>query len=307
MYWSHHPDVFGGYEGCVAERGLYPCESDALGVSVEDGEFYAQSPVYWDGSSCVETDFTMANRTFWILWGHPMDRYEINKRSGINPVVTFPFNRMPYSLYDHGGDPTNSQDDSNDARIMAKELLEYIGAWTVEELADWSVTITEGAEQGMVHLFAAKAMEIASTTCNRDIQVLMQAPAYGYSTGDAANIANGFAGDFYNSSECECFATDSCKDPIVTVNVNGWLPNTPFPEAVGGDGLVYPANSASPSSPWFESMVFPENPSGVIKTPQIPDANRRVCDGVYRKCKVGSVVTPRNSYRSPIEILIIVS
>ena len=74
MYWEHHPDVFGGFTGCVAERGLYPCASDALGVSVEDGEFYAQSPVYWDQDSmaCVETDFTMSNRTFWILWGHPM-------------------------------------------------------------------------------------------------------------------------------------------------------------------------------------------------------------------------------------------
>ena len=28
-------------------------------------------------------------------------------------------------------------------------------------------------------------------------------------------------------------------------------------------------------------MVFPENPSGAIKTPQLPDASRRICDGVY--------------------------
>jgi hypothetical protein len=281
MYWEHHPMVFGGYSGCVAERGLYPCASDAMGVDVEEGEFYAQSPVYWDGQTCVETDYTMANRTFWILWGHPMDKYEINKRSGINPVVSFPFNRMPYSLYELGGDPASSQDDSNDARMMAKELLEYIGAWTMEELEDFSVTITEGAEQGMVHLYAAKAMEIAQTTCNRDINVLMEVPGYGYSTSDAALIANQFADTFYNSSECECFATDSCKDPTVTVTVQGWLPNTPFPEATGGDGVVYAANSDSPNSPWFESMVFPENPTGVIKTPQLSDPNRRVCDGVY--------------------------
>jgi hypothetical protein len=283
MWWKHHPGVFGGYEGCVAERGLYPCASDALGVDVEGGEFYAQSPVYWDGSKCVETDYNMQNQTFWIQWGHPMDKHELNERTGINPVISFPFNRMPYSLYSRGNDPATSQDDSNDARVMAKELLEYIGAWTVEELADWSVTITEGAEQGMVHLFAAKAMEIAMTTCNRDINVLMQVPSYGYSTSDAAEIANRFAGDFYNSSECECFIDDSCKDADLSINVQGWLPNTPFPEAVGGDGLVYAANSASPSSPWFESMVFPENPSGVIKVGQLPDPNRRVCDGVYRK------------------------
>ena len=233
--------------------------------------------------SCVETDYTMENRTFWIQWGHPMDKYELNMRTGLNPVVSFPFNRMPYSLFSRGNDPKTSQDDSNDARLAAKDLLEYIGAWTVEELEDYSVTITEGAEQGMVHLFAAKAMEIARTTCNRDINVLMQTPSYGYSTGDAARIANRFASSFYNSSESECFADDSCKDPILSISVQGWLPNTPFPTAIGGDGIEYAANSDSASSPWFESMVFPENPSGVIKVGQLPDPNRRVCDGVYRK------------------------
>ena len=33
-------------------------------------------------------------------------------------------------------------------------------------------------------------------------------------------------------------------------------------------------------------MVFPENPSGVIKVGQLPDPNRRVCDGVYRKLRL---------------------
>ncbi len=44
---------------------------------------------------------------------------------------------------------------------------------------------------------------------------------------------------------------------------------------------TYSADSASPNSPFFESLVFPENPSGKIKIPQIPNADRRVCDGVY--------------------------
>ena len=281
MYWEHHPKVFGGYSGCVAERGLYPCASDALGVDVDDGAFYEQSPVYWNGQECIETTYTMENRTFWIQWGHPMDKNELQARSGLAPVVSFPFNRMPYSLYDRGSDPASSQDDSNDARMMAKDMLEYIGAWTAEELEDYAVTMTEGAEQGMVHLFAAKALEIARTTCNRDINVLMQVPSYGYSTSDAASVANGFADSFYNSSECTCFADDSCKDPTVSITVQGWLPNTPFPTALGGDGVTYAADSNSPTSPWFESMVFPENPSGVIKVPQLSDPNRRVCDGVY--------------------------
>jgi hypothetical protein len=282
MYWKHHEYVHGGYEGCVAERGLYPCASDALGVSDEEGLFYQQSPVYWDGSQCVETDYTMANKTLWIQWGHPMDKYEISARTELNPVVSFPFNRMPYALYDRGADPMTSQDESNDAKFKAMEMLSYIGAFDMEDMmANWDVVITEGAEQGIVHLWAGKALEIAQTTCNRDIQIFMQVPSYSYSTGTTADIANGFADTFYNSTECSCFATDTCKDPTITVNVVGWLPNTPIPEAMGDDGTMYPANSASPNSPWFESLVFPENPSGVIKTPILPNANRRMCDGVY--------------------------
>jgi hypothetical protein len=45
--------------------------------------------------------------------------------------------------------------------------------------------------------------------------------------------------------------------------------------------MMYAADSESSSSPWMESLVFPENPSGVIKTTQLADSNRRVCDGVY--------------------------
>jgi len=44
---------------------------------------------------------------------------------------------------------------------------------------------------------------------------------------------------------------------------------------------TYSADSTSPNSPFFESLVFPENPSGKIKIPQVPNADRRVCDGVY--------------------------
>ena len=108
----------------------------------------------------------------------------------------------------------------------------------------------------------------------------MEVPAYGYSPSDAAAIVNRFSSSFYNSSECLCFETDSCLEPTVTISNRGWLPMTPFPVELGGDGIAYAADSDSPSSPWFESMVFPENPSGKIKTPQL-SPERRVCDGVY--------------------------
>ena len=110
--------------------------------------------------------------------------------------------------------------------------------------------------------------------------MLMEAPAYGYSNGEVAMWVNNKASTFYNSTECLCFADDSCKEGTVTVNNVGFFPPN-IPSRLGGDNITYAATSASPASPWFESMVFPENPSGRIKVPQIPNPNRRVCDGVY--------------------------
>ena len=83
----------------------------------------------------------------------------------------------------------------------------------------------------------AMALYIARTTCNRDIYALMEGPAYGYSNGDSAMLANMFSSTFYNSSECLCYLDDSCKDPTVTVSNAGWVPNTPFPTALGGDNM----------------------------------------------------------------------
>ena len=191
---------------------------------------------------------------------------------------------MPYPSYRRGVDiDTDPQSEDNGARVTIKKMLEYIDAWTSQELQDYDVTITEGAEQSMVYIFAGKALEIARTTCNRDIYVLNEVPSYGYDTGHVADVVNGFAQSFYNGEECLCYNTTACNDPTVTVNVVGWFPSTPYPERMGGDGRMYSAISDDPASPWFESLVFPENPSGVFKQTRHPNPNRRVCDGVYRK------------------------
>jgi len=89
---------------------------------------------------------------------------------------------------------------------------------------------------------------------------------------------NSKASTFYSGEECDCFP--DCNEPTVTVNNRGFFPPN-IPSEVGGDGITYLATSDSPNSPWFESMVFPENPSGTVKTPQLPNPMRRVCDGVY--------------------------
>ena len=131
------------------------------------------------------------------------------------------------------------------------------------------MSFTEGAEQGHIQNIAAAATLMARTTCNRDLYILMEAPSYGYDTSTAARLANE-AGGFLTCAD----------DTDVTLSVVGWVPGTTLPTAVGADGNTYSADSTSVNSPWLESMVFPENPSGVIKTPQLP-ANRRVCDACY--------------------------
>ena len=215
----------------------------------------------------------MTTRAFWVLWGHPQDKYELTKRTGLNPVVTFPFNRGPYpSMAESGGD---HGDDAIDARATAKDLLVYLGAFSVDELKTWSVSFTEGAEQGHIQNIAAAALIMARTTCNRDISILVEAPAYGYDLTTAAALATA-AGGFL-----DCSAHYPELQEEITLNYIGWMPGSAFPTATGADGLAYAADSADPNSPWLETMVFPENPSGTIKVPQNPDPSRRVCDGVY--------------------------
>jgi hypothetical protein len=172
-------------------------------------------------------------------------------------------------------------DDAHSARAMAKDFLVYLGAFTQAEVADWDVSMTEGAESGMVAAMAATALAIAQTTCNRNIYLLTEVPSYGYTPSDAADLANKHASTFYNGTECLCTAGKTCRTGTVTITPVPWLPMNPLPKARGGDNKTYAADSPSDASPWMESLVFPENPSGKIKTPQLPNANRRVCDGVY--------------------------
>mmetsp|Transcript_15965 Transcript_15965/g.24859 ORF Transcript_15965/g.24859 Transcript_15965/m.24859 type:complete len:764 (-) Transcript_15965:191-2482(-) len=276
LWWAHHEGVFGGYEGCVGEKYLFPCAQDAQGIS--NPMLYEKMPINWEGEECVETGYTTENRAYWILWGDPLDKEELLDRTGLFPTVKFPLRRGPYPSYTTGTGETESYDDSSSAKAVAKDFLIYLGAMPESERDDWYVSFNEGAEQGISTLWAAKALEIAKSTCNRDIYVLMEAPAYGYNNGAIASWVNRYSSDFYEGEECLCYP--NCKEKTVTVNNVGFFPPD-IPERLGGDNVTYAANSASLSSPWFESMVFPENPSGVIKTPQLPNKNRRVCDGVY--------------------------
>ena len=163
FYFEHHPTVYGGYSGCVGEKYFLPCAQDAQGA--DDLALYGKAPINWDGEKCVETGYVYENRSFWILWGDPLDKHEMMLRTGFQPTVTFPLTRGPYPSYSHGTDETSGAlDDSATAKAYAKDFLVYIGAWTESDKSDWYVGMTEGAEQGIEILWAAKALEIAQVS-----------------------------------------------------------------------------------------------------------------------------------------------
>lgn len=275
MYWEHEPDVFGGYKGCVAENGLLPCAQD--GFSGLGAMTSLQKPYTYEDGVCKPSGYTLENTTLWILWGHPMDKKELVERTGQEPVVSFPLSRMPYPSYLKTGGHGN---DAADMESKQKAFLEYLGAFTKEELTKFDVFPTEGAEQGMIGLWGYMALKIAMTTCNRNIPVFNQVPSYGYDNGESARLANKFKSLFLKND-----GTMNCTDDDVKLTTVGWAPGTPiegpYYEWLGADNKTYLPTSTSPKSPWMESLVFPENPSGALKTVKIPDPGRRVCDGVY--------------------------
>ena len=250
----------------MGENGLLPCAQD--GFEGLDAMTALKKPLVWNSTTmtCDTTAYTMYTETFWVLWGHPQDTYELTKRTGSAPVVTFPLVRGPYPSYSSDG----HGDDASDLYPKIKEWLVYLGAFSESELDGYDVEPSEGAEQGVVAQIGAMAAYIARQTCNRDIYILSEAPSYGYSLSTAAKHAEKLGG----------FLDGCSTGDTISISMVGWLPGTDFPERAGADGIMYKANSMSPNSPWMESLVFPENPSGTIKTPQLP-ANRRVCDACY--------------------------
>lgn len=147
FYFEHHESVYGGYEGCVAEKYLTPC-----GVDSRD----KNTSLTFSEGSCVDTGSSFTEQTFWILWGDPMDKEELVERTGEVPTVVFPMQRGPYPHYKHGisGDETGAlTDDAKTAKAVAKDFLEYIGALDPADRDNWLVSMTEGAENGIQMLW----------------------------------------------------------------------------------------------------------------------------------------------------------
>merc|ERR1711959_383163 len=112
------------------------------------------------------------------------------------------------------------------------------------------------------------ALHIARSTCNRAIYVLVEGPCYGYSNSASARLANA-EGGFLPLVDYGDGTNMTCPDEDISITTVGWVPGEALPSRIGADGVEYAADSTSSSSPWFESMVFPENPSGVKKTPNL--------------------------------------
>jgi len=278
VYHKFHTEtIYKGYEGCAGDAGLIPCAQDGFGGMSTQVSLHKPFEYDMSTATCTKTNRTFADEIFWILWGLPMDTHELLKRTGMNPVVYFPLERGSYPSHGWGG---SHGDEGLDAKANDDDWLVYLGAFTKSELATYKTTLTEGTESGMIMLYAAMMIHIAQTSCNRKIYMFMQAPTYGYSYNQAARLANLEASSFLNHSACSCFATDTCKTGTISAERVGWFPGQPLPQKPGDDGNMYAVDSTADASPWFERMVWPENPTGETRTGMGP-VNRRICDGCY--------------------------
>ena len=124
MLRRHHPSVFGGYSGCVSEIGLIPGGQDGFGgisaMAADDKKY-----ILYPNNSLYDTGNTIQTQKQWILWGYPMDKYELNKRTSLNPTIVFPLNRGTYPSYSWRGSHGN---DAADLIAMQKDFLVYEGA-----------------------------------------------------------------------------------------------------------------------------------------------------------------------------------
>lgn len=143
MYWEHDESVYGGYSGCVGEQLYTPCEQDGF----DPDSFEAGTKFYtYDETTgmCMKTDYTVDNRTFWIIWGLPTDTNTLIEKTGLNPVIKFPLLRQTYPSYTWQG--SEIADDSS-AKPLMKSWLTYLGIFTAEETEDFEIVMTEVRRQ----------------------------------------------------------------------------------------------------------------------------------------------------------------
>ena len=270
-YSANNPSA-PGYAGCVAESGATPCGWT---------DYYTYSSTT---RTCTTkaTGSTMQTALHTVRGGSPTMTADMLRYTNTETLPTITFPAIPMAYPSAGSDPNNVE--SKELELTTKAFMTYYGSQM--DFTDMNFYLTYGTENGMVATVAIKLLEIARTTCNRALPVLLEAPAYGYDWNSAVMWADARKANFYNGAECPCRnETGGClRAGQLSLTQVGWSP-TQFaagvaPMRADAFGVMHTPNSTSPNSPWFQTNVIPGNPIGRFQECRTP-RNRCLCDGVY--------------------------
>ena len=270
-YSANNPSA-PGYAGCVAEAGATPCGWT---------DYYTYSSTT---RTCTTkaTGSTMQTALHTTRGGSPTMTADMLRYTNTETLPTITFPAIPMAYPSAGTTVANVE--NKELEVTTKAFMTYYGSQM--DFTDMNFYLTYGTENGMVATVAIKLLEIARTTCNRALPVLLEAPAYGYDWNSAVMWADVRRADFYNGAECPCRnETGGClRAGQLSLTQVGWSP-TQFaagvaPMRADAFGVMHTPNSTSPNSPWFQTNVIPGNPIGRFQECRTP-RNRCLCDGVY--------------------------
>ena len=269
MTYSASNPTAPGYAGCVSEAGARPCGWT---------DYYTYNPT----TRACTTIGSMQTAIHTIRSGSPTMTADMLRYTNMDTLPTITFPAIPMAYPGAGSDPSNVE--SKELELTTKAFMTYYGSQM--DFTDMNFYLTYGTENGMVASVAIKLLEIARTTCNRALPVLLEAPAYGYDWGASVMWADVRRANFYNGAECPCRnETGGClRAGQLSLTQVGWSP-TQFaagvaPMRADAFGVMHTPNSTSPNSPWFQTNVIPGNPIGRFQECRTP-RNRCLCDGVY--------------------------
>lgn len=269
MTYSASNPMAPGYVGCVSEAGAKPCGWT---------DYYTYNP---SARTCT-TIGSMQTALHTVRGGSPTMTADMLRLTNTETLPTITFPAIPMAYPSAGSNPNNEE--SKELELTTKAFMTFYGSQM--DFTNMNFYLTYGTENGMVATVAIKLLEIARTTCNRALPVLLEAPAYGYDWGASVMWADIRRTSFYNGNECPCRnETGGCQRAgQLSLTQVGWSP-TQFdagiaPMRADAFGVMHTPNSTSPNSPWFQTNVIPGNPIGRFQECRTP-RNRCLCDGVY--------------------------
>jgi hypothetical protein len=272
MTYSASNPTAPGYAGCVSEAGARPCGWT---------DYYTYNPT----TRACTTIGTMQTALHTVRGASPTMTADMLRYTNTETLPTICFPALPMAYPSAGSDPTNVE--SKELEVTTKAFMTYYGSQM--DFTNMNFYLTYGNENGMVASVAIKLLEIARTTCNRALHVLLEAPAYGYDWGASVMWADNRRTSFYNGLECPCrnetgVIAGCNRAGQLSITQVGWSP-TQFaagiaPMRADAFGVMHTPNSTSANSPWFQTNVIPGNPTGRFQECRTP-RNRCLCDGVY--------------------------